>query len=71
MNYLMWFLIYRMYKLMIVISIYCIKNGYFIDLLNYFYDEYYFFLMSILNFEEIFVYFFEKLGLEIILDIIV
>lgn len=69
-NYPMRFSIYRMYKLMIAISIYRIKNGHFIDLPNHFYDEYYPILESIPNFEEILVHFSEKLGLEITPDII-
>ena len=64
------FSIYRMYKLMIAISIYRIKNGHLIDLPNHFNDEYYPLLMSIPNFEEILVHFSEKLGLEITPDII-
>ena len=66
----MHFSIYRMYKLMLAISIYRIKNGHFIDLPNHFYDEYYPILASIPNFEETLVYFSEKLGLEITPDII-
>ena len=64
------FSIYRMYKLMIAISIYRIKSGHFVDLPNHFNDEYYPLLMSIPNFEEILVHFSEKLGLEITPDII-
>ena len=69
-NYPMRFSIYRMYKLMIAISIYRIKNGHFIDLPNHFYDDYYPLLMNIPNFDEILVRFSEKLGFEINLDII-
>lgn len=69
-NYPMTFSIYRMYKLMLAISIHRIKNGHFIDLPNHFYDEYYPILESIPNFEEILVHFSEKLGLEITPDII-
>ena len=64
------FSIYRMYKLMVAISIYRIKNGHFIDLPNHFFDDYYPILASIPNFEEILVHFSEKLGLEITPDII-
>jgi len=38
-NYPMRFSIYRMYKLMLAISIHRIKNGHFIDLPNHFFDE--------------------------------
>ena len=69
-NYTMRFSIYRMYKLMIAISIYRVKNGHFIDLPNHFFDEYYPLLMNIPNFEELLVHFSEKLGLEITPDII-
>ncbi|MDU6722789.1 MAG: M protein trans-acting positive regulator PRD domain-containing protein [Streptococcus mitis] len=69
-NYPMRFSIYRMYKLMIAISIYRVKNGHFIDLPNHFFDEYYPLLMNIPNFEELLVHFSEKLGLEITPDII-
>ena len=69
-NYPMRFSIYRMYKLMIAISIYRIKNGHFIDLPNHFFDDYYPILASIPNFEDILVHFSEKLGLEITPDII-
>ena len=64
------FSIYRMYKLMVAISIYRIKNGHFINLPNHFFDDYYPILASIPNFEEILVHFSEKLGLEITPDII-
>ena len=69
-NYPMRFSIYRMYKLMIAISIYRIKHGHFIDLPNHFSDEYYPLLMNIPNFEEILVHFSEKLGLKLTPDII-
>ncbi len=69
-NYPMRFSIYRMYKLMIAISIYRIKNGHFIDLPNHFNDDYYPLLMNIPNFEEILVHFSEKLGLEMTPDTI-
>ena len=69
-NYPMRFSIYRMYKLMIAISIYRIKHGHFIDLPNHFSDKYYPLLMNIPNFEEILVHFSEKLGLKLTPDII-
>ena len=58
-----------MYKLMIAISIYRIKNGHFIDLPNHFFDEYYPILASIPNFEEILGYFSQVFELEITPDI--
>ena len=68
-NYPMRFSIYRMYKLMIAISIYRIKMVISSDLPNHFMMNTTL-LMSIPNFEEILVHFSEKLGLEITPDII-
>lgn len=69
-NYPMRFSIYRMYKLMIAISIHRVKNGHFIDLPNHFYKEYYPLLKSIPNFQETLAYFSKHFGLEMTPDTI-
>lgn len=69
-NYPMRFSIYRMYKLMVAINIYRVKNGHFIDLPNQFLEQYYPLLMDIPNFEETLAYFSQQFGLELTPEII-
>ena len=69
-NYPMRFSIYRMYKLMVAINIYRVKNGHFIDLPNQFLEQYYPLLMEIPNFEETLAYFSQQFDLEITPEII-
>ena len=69
-NYPMRFSIYRMYKLMVAINIYRVKNGHFIDLPNQFLVQYYPLLMDIPNFEETLAYFSQHFDLEITPEII-
>lgn len=69
-NYPMRFSIYRMYKLMLAISIHRVKNGHFIDLPNHFYQDYYPVLMNLPDFEDKLAYFSQQFGLEMTPDII-
>ena len=69
-NYPMRFSIYRMYKLMVAISIHRVRNGHFIDLPNHFFQDYYPILMNFPNFEETLAYFSKQFGFEMTPDII-
>ena len=69
-NYPMRFAIYRMYKLMLAISIHRVKNGHFIDLPNHFYQDYYPVLMNLPDFEDKLAYFSQQFGLEMTPDIV-
>ena len=69
-NYPMRFAIYRMYKLMLAISIHRVKNGHFIDLPNHFYQDYYPILMNLPDFEDKLAYFSQQFELEMTPDIV-
>ena len=69
-NYPMRFAIYRMYKLMLAISIHRVKNGHFIDLPNHFYQDYYPVFMNLPDFEDKLAYFSQQFGLEMTPDLV-